>query len=131
LRRALRLLFASLVLGACAASLLALWAADAWLADLAVHFRVQYLAIGLLAAPWLAWRRHWPLAAAAVATVALNVAPVVTAFSLPAAAVPTDTIAERPRRGRARHPPPRPTAPPCRCASPPPTCCSSTTPMRR
>lgn len=84
------------MLGACAASLLALWAAEAWLADLAVHFRVQYLAIGLLAAPWLAWRRRWPLAAAAAVTVALNVAPVVTAFSLPAAAVPADTIAELP-----------------------------------
>jgi hypothetical protein len=98
LRRLLRLLLASLVLGACAASVLALWAAEAWLADLAVHFRVQYLAIGLLAAPWLAWRRRWPLAAAAIASVALNVAPVVAAFSLPAAAVPAETIAESPLR---------------------------------
>ncbi len=76
------------MLGACAASLLALWAAEAWLPDLVVHFRVQYLTIGLLAAPWFAWRRRWPLAMAAVVTLALNVAPVVAAFSLPAAARP-------------------------------------------
>jgi endonuclease/exonuclease/phosphatase (EEP) superfamily protein YafD len=88
LRRLPHLLLASLVLGACAASLLAPWAAEAWLADLAVHFRVQYLAIGLLAAPWFAWRRRWPLAAAAVATIALNVAPVVAAFGLPATMQP-------------------------------------------
>ena len=85
MRHLLRLLLASLVLGACAASVLALWAAEAWLADLVVHFRVQYFAIGLLAAPWLAWRRQWPLAAAAAIAAALNVAPVVAAFSLAAA----------------------------------------------
>jgi len=85
---------ASLVLGACAASVLALWAADAWLADLVVHFRVQYLAIGLVAAPWFAWRRRWPLAAAAAVAIALNVGPVVAWFSLPAAALPAETLAE-------------------------------------
>lgn len=104
MRRLGPLLLASPVLGACAASLLSLWAAESWLADLAVHFRLQYLAIGLLAAPWFAWRRRWPLAAAAVVTIALNVAPVVAAFSLPAAAVPAETIAEVPRAAAATAP---------------------------
>ncbi len=94
MRRHVHLYLAGVVLGTGAASLLSLWAAESWLADLAVHFRVQYLAIGLLAAPWFAWRRHWPLAATAAVVVALNVAPVVTAFSLPAAASPAETVAE-------------------------------------
>jgi endonuclease/exonuclease/phosphatase family metal-dependent hydrolase len=94
LRRVFLLLLASVVFGTGAASLLSLWAAESWLADLAVNFRVQYLAIGLLATPWFAWRRHWPLVATASVAVALNVGPVVTAFSLPTAASPAETVAE-------------------------------------
>ncbi len=78
---------AALVVGACAASVLALWAADAWLADLLVHFRVQYLVIGLVAAPWFAWRRRWPLAAAALVAIALNAGPVVAVLRLSSTAV--------------------------------------------
>ena len=94
MRAYVRRVVASIVLGASAASVLALWAADAWLADLAVHFRVQYLAIGLVAAPWFAWRRHGPMVAAALLAIALNVGPVVAWFSLPATALPAETVAE-------------------------------------
>lgn len=68
--------FGTVVLGAASASALALFAAQAWLADLAVHFRIQYLAIGVLALAVLAIRRSLPLTLAALATVALNAGPV-------------------------------------------------------
>lgn len=80
LRRLPWLLFAAAVSAACAASLLSIWAEDAWLADLAVNFRLQYLAIALLAVPVLLWRRSLPLAAATLATIVLNAAPVYAYF---------------------------------------------------
>ncbi len=86
--RLLGRIVAVVVFGAAAASVLALWAADAWLADLVVHFRVQYLAIGVLAAPWFAWRsRGRPriaAVAAALVSIALNAGPIVAEFGRPA-----------------------------------------------
>jgi len=84
----MRILPGLMLLGACLASVLALWADDWWFADLFVHFRIQYLAIGLLAAPWFAWRRRGVPAAAAVVAVALNFVPVMAYFRAPAPASP-------------------------------------------
>jgi endonuclease/exonuclease/phosphatase (EEP) superfamily protein YafD len=96
LRRWLQRTLAAVVLGAGAASLLAIFAEQSWLADLAVNFRLQYLAVGLLAAPWCAWRRQWPLAAAALVAIVLNAAPVMAVFSAPSAersaATPPTTV---------------------------------------
>ncbi|MFO1456218.1 MAG: endonuclease/exonuclease/phosphatase family protein [Steroidobacteraceae bacterium] len=78
--------FGTIVLGSAFASVLALFAASAWLADLAVHFRVQYLATGGLALGVLAIRRSLALTVAALATIALNAGPVaglLTAAPLP------------------------------------------------
>lgn len=75
-RRFLRFTFGAAVSGAAVASVLALFAAHAWLAELAVHFRVQYLAIGVLALGVLALRRSLPLTLAALVTIALNAGPV-------------------------------------------------------
>ena len=78
LQRIARILAIAAVLGALAASLLALGAAHYWLADLAVHFRLQYAVIGGLALLFHGWRRHWSLAAAAGLVIAINAPPVIT-----------------------------------------------------
>ncbi len=83
----LRILPGLALLGAGLASVLALWADAWWFADLFVHFRVQYLAIGLLAAAWFGWRRRWLPTAAAIAAVALNAWPVAAYLRAPAVAV--------------------------------------------
>ncbi len=80
LQRIARILAVAAVLGALAASLLALGAAHYWLADLAVHFRLQYAVLGALALLFHGWRRHWPLAAAAGLVIAINAPPVIAQF---------------------------------------------------
>ena len=82
LQRIARILAVAAVLGALAASLLALGAAHYWLADLAVHFRLQYAVLGALALLFHGWRRHWPLAAAAGLVIAINASPVITQLLL-------------------------------------------------
>ncbi|MCU0761242.1 MAG: endonuclease/exonuclease/phosphatase family protein [Steroidobacteraceae bacterium] len=94
--------FCALVYGAAAASLLALLADRLWLAELAVNFRVQYLALGLVAAVVLALRRSLPLAAASLLIVVLNVGPVVRLLDAelpPTVPAPADARAAVPRAG--------------------------------
>lgn len=75
-RRVLWFTFSAILLGAAFASVLAIFAGRAWIAELAVHFRVQYLATGVLALGVLAIRRSLTLTLAALATIALNAGPV-------------------------------------------------------
>ncbi|HTV50870.1 MAG TPA: endonuclease/exonuclease/phosphatase family protein [Steroidobacteraceae bacterium] len=74
-----------------AATLLAASARDFWLGDLAVHFRPQYAALGVLAALLLAARRRWGWALAATLVVLLNAAlaaPVLLARATPTRMAP-------------------------------------------
>jgi endonuclease/exonuclease/phosphatase (EEP) superfamily protein YafD len=81
LRRTAWLACAAAFLGSLAASVLALGASQFWLSDLVVHFRLQYLAIGVLALGLLAWQRRFVPAAAAALLVALNAPPVIGHFA--------------------------------------------------
>ncbi len=64
----------ALVLAAVVASVLALWAGDWWFAELAVHFRVQYVAVAILALAVAALARRTRLAVLALALLGLNTA---------------------------------------------------------
>ncbi|MCP5329068.1 MAG: endonuclease/exonuclease/phosphatase family protein [Sinobacteraceae bacterium] len=78
------LVVATVVLGSLLASLLSLAARHYWLADLAVHFRLQYAVVGGLALLYYGWgRRGLPLMAAGL-VVALN-APAVFEQLMPGA----------------------------------------------
>ncbi len=59
-------------------TLLALVAQSGWIADLAVHFRLQYLVVGLLALPLTLLLRRPLLAMLAVIALALNAGPVMS-----------------------------------------------------
>ncbi len=74
------------------ASVLSLFASVWWLADLAVHFRLQYLLIGIIGLlPMLLLKRWW-LSALAALCIALNFVPVAYYFQ-PAQARPVPTTA--------------------------------------
>ncbi len=64
----------ALVLAAVVASVLALWAGDWWFAELAVHFRVQYVAIAIVALACAALVRRTRLAVLGVLLLGLNTA---------------------------------------------------------
>lgn len=66
------LVVATAVLGALLASLLSLAARHYWLADLAVHFRLQYVVVGGLALLYYGWGRRGLPALAAGLVVVLN-----------------------------------------------------------
>ncbi|HTT03565.1 MAG TPA: endonuclease/exonuclease/phosphatase family protein [Steroidobacteraceae bacterium] len=56
------------------ATLLAASASRWWLGDLAVHFRLQYAALALIALVVLVWARSWSWAAASLLTLIVNLA---------------------------------------------------------
>jgi endonuclease/exonuclease/phosphatase (EEP) superfamily protein YafD len=83
-RSALTAMLALFLLPAIAFSGLNLVAPDTWIADTFVHFRIQYLLIGVLVLMLTVWHRNKWLAIAAVATVVLNAGQVMTYFAMPA-----------------------------------------------
>lgn len=56
---------------------------DTWIADTFVHFRIQYLLIGLIVLALTFWHRNKWLAIASVATIVFNVSQVLTYFVVP------------------------------------------------
>ncbi|MEZ5740743.1 MAG: endonuclease/exonuclease/phosphatase family protein [Burkholderiaceae bacterium] len=79
--RLLYLLGAAVVFPAAALSLLALLAERWWLADLFVHFRLQYLVIGLLGILMMAALRQPGAMVAGLVAFALNLGPAVAYFA--------------------------------------------------
>lgn len=71
-RRVLTLGVAAVVVALAAATVLATFARELWLADLAVHFRLQYAALAVLAACVLLWTGRRSLASAAAVVALLN-----------------------------------------------------------
>jgi len=72
-RNLLRTAAARVTLSVLLATLLAASAARWWLGDLAVHFRLQYAALALIALVVLVWTRSWSWAAASLLTLIINV----------------------------------------------------------
>lgn len=81
------------LLAALVASAIAWRAADWWLADLATHFRLQYLVLAVLAAAVYAGLRRPTWLVIALATILLNARPVFTWFTAPVAASAFSTVA--------------------------------------
>lgn len=77
----------SALLSVLLASAIAWLAADWWLADLATHFRLQYLAFAVLAAGACVLLRRSAWLMVALATILLNAMPVFVWFTAPAVAV--------------------------------------------
>lgn len=83
------------------ATVLATAAASWWVADLAVHFRLQYAAAALLALLVLGWARRWGWAAVALVALAVNAiaaAPLLGGASMIRGAVAASPIAREPLR---------------------------------
>lgn len=72
-----------LVGGVLLATVLAMLAPLGWPFELFSHFRVQYLAAGLLLAAWLAWRRDAAPAVLALALAGWNALPLLAAAGVP------------------------------------------------
>ena len=79
-----RLLVMALVLLVSAAALASLIAKSAsiwWLADLAVHFKIQYLLVGALCIAPALWLRRWVLVSLCLLCIIVNAQPVAQFFS--------------------------------------------------
>ncbi|HEX7418083.1 MAG TPA: endonuclease/exonuclease/phosphatase family protein [Steroidobacteraceae bacterium] len=79
------------IIAAACASAAAVFARELWLAELAVHFRVQYAAVAVLALPCLLWSRRFGLAALALVVLGANlwfVGPLIAASPSPLASSP-------------------------------------------
>lgn len=85
--------------GLAALSLVALLAAQAWWADLAVHFRPQYVALGAVLLLAGLWRRRLPWLLAALIALGFNLPPVLHAWTTaPDSAPSTGAASAQPLR---------------------------------